>query len=126
MEGVGGEVPLRHPSRAPQAMTTEHETPRVSVIVPTYNRADLLPRAIDSVLAQTYGSYEILIVDDCSSDGTQDVIAGFSDPRIRSFRHGRNEGKSAAINTGISHAEGSTSASSTTMTSGSPGSWKDR
>ena len=87
-------------------MTTEHETPRVSVIVPTYNRADLLPRAIDSVLAQTYGSYEILIVDDSSSDGTQDVIAGFSDPRIRSFRHGRNEGKSAAINTGISHARG--------------------
>ena len=66
-----------------------------------------MPRAIDSVLAQTYWmSYEILIVDDCSSDDTQDVIAGFSDPRIRSFRHDRNEGKSAAINTGIAHARG--------------------
>ena len=83
-----------------------HETPKVSVIVPTHNRADLLPRAVDSVLAQTYGDYEILIVDDCSSDETQDVIAGFSDPRIRSFRHDRNKGQSAAINTGIAHALG--------------------
>ena len=87
-------------------MTTGHESPKVSVIVPTHNRADLLPRAVDSVLAQTYGDYEILIVDDCSSDETQDVIAGFSDPRIRSFRHDRNRGQSAAINTGISHARG--------------------
>ena len=87
-------------------MTTRPENPKVSVIVPTHNRADLLPRAIDSVLAQTYGSYEILIVDDCSSDDTQDVIAGFSDPRIRSFRHDRNRGQSAAVNTGISHARG--------------------
>ena len=85
---------------------TRTEAPTVSVIVPTHNRADLLPRAVDSVLAQTYGSYEILIVDDCSSDGTQDVIAGFADPRIRSFRHERNRGQSAAINTGIAHARG--------------------
>ena len=83
-----------------------HETPKVSVIVPTHNRADLLPRAVDSVLAQTYGSYEMVIVDDCSADNTQDVIAGFSDPRIRSFRHDRNRGQSAAINTGIAHARG--------------------
>ena len=87
-------------------MTTRHETPKVSVIVPTHNRADLLPRAVDSVLAQTYGDYEMVIVDDCSSDNTQDVIAGFSDPRIRSFRHDRNRGQSAAINTGIAHARG--------------------
>ena len=85
---------------------TRPEAPRVSVIVPTHNRADLLPRAVDSVLAQTCGSYEILIVDDCSSDDTQDVIAGFFDPRIRSFRHDRNRGQSAAINTGIEHARG--------------------
>ena len=83
-----------------------HETPKVSVIVPTHNRADLLPRAIDSVLAQTYGGYEIIIVDDCSSDDTPAVIAGFSDSRIRSFRHDRNRGQSAAINTGIEHARG--------------------
>ena len=87
-------------------MTTMPQTPRVSVIVPTHNRADLLPRAVDSILAQTYGDYEMVIVDDCSADNTQDVIAGFSDPRIRSFRHDRNRGQSAAINTGIAHARG--------------------
>ena len=65
-----------------------------------------MPRAVDSVLAQTYGNYELVIVDDCSSDDTQDVIGGFSDPRIRSFRHDRNRGQSAAINTGIEHARG--------------------
>ena len=87
-------------------MTTSPEGPKVSVIVATHNRADLLPRAIDSVLAQRYGDYEIVIVDDCSSDDTQDVIAVFSDTRIRSFRHDLNRGKSAAINTGIAHARG--------------------
>ena len=87
-------------------MTTGRENPKVSVIMPTHNRADLLPRAVDSVLAQTYGNYEIVIVDDCSSDNTQDVIAGLSDPRIRSFRHDRNRGQSAAIDTGIAHARG--------------------
>lgn len=81
-------------------------TPKVSVIIPTYNRADLLPRAINSVLSQTFTAYEIIIVDDCSSDNTQDVIASLSDPRIRQIRHDRNKGQSAAINTGIANARG--------------------
>ena len=62
-------------------------TPKVSVIIPTYNRAALLPRAVNSVLAQTFQDYEIIIVEDCSPDNTQDVIAAFSDPRIRLIRH---------------------------------------
>lgn len=81
-------------------------TPRVTVVITTYNRADLLPRAVESVLAQTYTDYEVIIVDDCSSDNTQDVVAGFDDPRIRSFRHERNRGASAARNTGILNAKG--------------------
>ena len=108
-------------------MTIRRENPKVSVIVPTHNRADLLPRAIDSVFAQTYDDYEIVIVDDWSSDGTQDAIAGFADPRIRSFRHDRNRGQSAAINTGIAHARGEyIGFLSTTTTSGSPRSSKGR
>ena len=81
-------------------------TPKVSVIIPTYNRADLLPRAVDSVLSQTYDDYEIIIVDDHSSDNTQDVIAKFSDSRLRSIRHRTNRRQSAAINTGIANAGG--------------------
>lgn len=86
-------------------MTHTH-TPKVTVVITTYNRSGLLPRAVDSVLAQTYTDYEVIIVDDCSSDDTQDVIAGFDDPRIRSFRHDRNMGQSAAQNTGILNAKG--------------------
>ena len=80
--------------------------PNVSVIIPTYNRAELLPRAVNSVLSQTYDDYEIIIVDDHSSDNTQDVIAKFTDQRIRPIRHERNTGQSASINTGIANAMG--------------------
>ena len=82
------------------------ESPKVSVITPTYNRAALLPRAVDSVLAQTFQDFELLIIDDCSTDDTQEVIAGFADPRVRSFRHETNRGLSAAFNTGLANARG--------------------
>ena len=81
-------------------------TPKVSVIIPTYNRAGLLPRAVNSVLSQTYDDYEIIIVDDCSTDNTRDVIAAFTDPRVLSIRHQTNRRQSASINTGISNARG--------------------
>ena len=85
---------------------TRSATPKVSVIIPTYNRADLLARAVNSVLSQTYDDYEIIIVDDHSSDNIQDVISKFTDPRIRLMRHERNKGQSASINTGIANARG--------------------
>ena len=80
--------------------------PRVSAIITTHNRATLLPRAVDSVLAQTYSNYEIVIVDDGSSDNTQEIIAGFRDPRIRSIRRDQGGGASTARNTGIRMARG--------------------
>ncbi len=85
---------------------TQSATPKVSVIISTYNRAALLPRAVNSVLTQTFQNYEIIIVDDCSPDNTQDVITAFSDPRIRSVRHETNRRQSAAINTGIANSRG--------------------
>ena len=81
-------------------------SPRVSVIIPTYNRAAMLPRAVNSVLAQTFADFELLIVDDCSADQTPEVVAGFADPRIRSFRHCRNGGTAKTRNTGIANARG--------------------
>ena len=80
--------------------------PRVSVIIPTFNRASLLPRSVNSVLAQTFGNFEVIIVDDCSTDRTQETIAGFDDSRIRSLRNEKNMGQAAAINAGISSARG--------------------
>jgi hypothetical protein len=64
----------------------------VSVCIPTYNYARYLPRAIESVLAQTYGDFELIVSDNASTDDTQAVLAGFSDPRIRTFRNERNLG----------------------------------
>lgn len=67
-------------------------TPFVSVIIPTYNRADYLRIAIDSVLAQTYKNFELLILDNHSSDHTQEIIFSYSDARIKSVRHLANIG----------------------------------
>ncbi len=78
----------------------------VSVIIPTHNRAGLLPRAARSVLNQTFRELELIIVDDASTDETEQVVAALNDPRVRYIRHDRNRGAPAARNTGIEAAHG--------------------
>lgn len=80
--------------------------PVVSVIIPTYNRAHLVRRAIHSVLAQTFTDFELIIVDDASPDNTRDVIASFQDARIRYTPLIKNSGLSIARNSGIAVAQG--------------------
>ena len=92
--------------RSRYTMAQAAEAPKVSVIVTTYNRASLLPRAVASVLAQTYEDYELIVVDDCSTDDTPEVTRTFVDPRIRIVRHPDNRGHPAAVNTGIRLARG--------------------
>ena len=82
------------------------ENPRVSVVVPTYERADLVGRAVDSALAQTVEDIEVIVVDDGSTDGTREAVAAESDPRVRYLEHESNRGVSAARNTGIEAASG--------------------
>jgi len=79
-------------------------TPRCSVILPTYNRARTLPRAVASVLSQDMQDFELIIVDDCSTDGTSDWLATLHDPRVRVARSRANQGPSAARNTGMTMA----------------------
>lgn len=81
-----------------------HGSPQVSVIIPTYNRAWILPEAVDSVLAQDYPAFELIVVDDGSSDDTVDVLAAYRD-RLTLIRR-QNRGVSAARNTGIRAASG--------------------
>lgn len=80
--------------------------PTVSVIISTYNRAHLLGRAIQSVLDQTYQDLEIIVVDDASTDNTEEIVSGFKDERIQYVRHEENKGGAAARNTGIKIANG--------------------
>lgn len=74
--------------------------PAVTVVTPTYQRATLLPRAIDSVLAQTRGDLEYVIVDDGSTDGTEALVRSYQDPRIR-YERQENQGQSVARNRGV-------------------------
>ncbi len=78
----------------------------VSVIIPTHNRARLLPRAARSVLGQSFRELELIVVDDASSDETGQVVAALNDPRVRYIRHDQNLGAPAARNTGIEAARG--------------------
>jgi glycosyltransferase involved in cell wall biosynthesis len=84
------------------------KNPTVSVIIPTYNRENLIGRAIYSVLKQTYQDFEIIVIDDDSTDNTREVIKEFQrkDKRIKYIKHGKNKGGSAARNTGIREAKG--------------------
>ncbi|NLN75568.1 MAG: glycosyltransferase [Armatimonadetes bacterium] len=79
--------------------------PKVSVIIPTYNRAELLYQAIASVLSQTYGDFELIIVDDGSTDNTRSVVEGIGDDRIR-YIWQENQQRCVARNTGIDAALG--------------------
>lgn len=80
------------------------ENVQVSVVIPTYNRASYVTMAIKSALAQSYHDYEIIVVDDGSTDGTRDVLEPYRD-RIR-YMYQDNEGVSAARNTGIQESRG--------------------
>lgn len=84
------------------------KNPTVSVIIPTYNRAHLVGRAIQSVLNQTYNDFELIIVDDGSTDNIDDIIKDFQkkEKRIKYIRHEKNRGGSAARNTGIKASRG--------------------
>lgn len=81
------------------------ELPLVSVIVPTYNRPEMLQKAIESILKQTYSNFEIIVVNDCGVD-VENIISKFNDSNISYIKHPRNKGLSAARNTGILAAQG--------------------
>jgi glycosyltransferase involved in cell wall biosynthesis len=80
--------------------------PRVSVVMPVFNRPGYIATAIESVLAQTYADFELLVIDDGSTDHTPEVVASFRDPRIRLVRHPQNLGITATRSHGLELARG--------------------
>ncbi len=85
-----------------------NQTPKVSIILPTYNRAYIIEKAIQSVLNQTYQDFELIIVDDGSTDNTEEIIKKLQekDKRIRYIKLETNKGAAAARNEGIKIAHG--------------------
>ncbi|MBL4655574.1 MAG: glycosyltransferase [Bacteroidia bacterium] len=82
------------------------DSPFFSIILPTYNRADFLPKAVESVLSQKYEDYELIIIDDASTDNTSILIDKYSDVRIRYLINEKNIERSASRNKGIREAKG--------------------
>lgn len=78
----------------------------MSVIVPTYDRAALIPTALGSILAQSFSDLEILVIDDGSTDDTEQVVGRLRDRRLRYHRMPANRGQAAARNEGLRHARG--------------------
>ena len=85
---------------------TVSAAPAISVVMPVYNRAASVRAAIDSVLTQTFTHFELLVVDDGSTDGSGDVVTAIGDPRIRLVQLGQNRGANAARNEGLRQARG--------------------
>jgi len=82
------------------------EPPKITVFIPAYNREKYIGDAIESILAQTFTNYEILLIDDGSTDGTVDIMRSYTDPRLRIIRNEKNLGIPKTRNKGIEHARG--------------------
>lgn len=85
------------------AGATEH-IPLLSIIIPVWNRQDTIERCLDSIFSQDFHDYEILAVDDGSTDKSVHVMTRYDDPRLRVIQHEVNLGSYAARNTGVQHA----------------------
>lgn len=78
----------------------------VSIIMPSWNTARWIGESIESVINQTYKNWELIIVDDCSTDNTDEVVASYNDKRIRFFKNDINSGAAVTRNRAISQANG--------------------
>ncbi|MBR2988532.1 MAG: glycosyltransferase family 2 protein, partial [Clostridia bacterium] len=82
------------------------ETKKVSIIMPTYNSAKFIGESITSVLNQTYTDWELIIVDDCSTDNTEEIVTSFGDERISYIKNEVNSGAAVSRNRAIDLAQG--------------------
>ena len=84
----------------------EKKNPKITVIISAYNEEKFIEQGINSVLSQTMKDFEIIVVNDYSTDKTKEILDNLTDQRIKSFDHKLNKGRSGAINTGIKEAKG--------------------
>lgn len=80
--------------------------PTISILFPVYNTASFLKEAIDSMLEQTYSNFELIVLDDCSPDNSEEILDTYSDPRIVRYRGEKNQGLANVLNIGMDMARG--------------------
>jgi glycosyltransferase involved in cell wall biosynthesis len=82
--------------------------PRVSILLPTYNRAEILPSCIEAVISQDFSDWELIVLDDCSNDRTQEVVKGYinEDVRVSCHRNSLRKGTPTNRNEGIARSRG--------------------
>lgn len=80
--------------------------PKISVVMPAYNAEKYIAEAIDSILNQTFADFDFIIIDDCSSDRTAEIVKSYTDPRIRFYQNEHNMGVAATLNRGLDLATG--------------------
>lgn len=81
-------------------------TPLVSILLPVYKTADYLCEAMDSMLAQTFTDFELIVLNDCSPDNAEEILDTYSDPRIVRYNGEKNQGLANVLNIGMSMARG--------------------
>lgn len=80
--------------------------PKISVIMPTYNAEKYLREAMDSILAQSFKDFELIVINDCSADGTEQIVLSYQDPRIVYLKNEKNLGVAGTLNRGLQVAKG--------------------
>lgn len=86
------------------AIGNARPAPAVSIVLPTYNRAYCIRRSIDSVLAQSFTDFELIVIDDGSKDDTKSIVESYDDPRIVFLHHSGNRGQTPRLNEGLAAA----------------------
>ena len=87
-------------------MSESARAPRVSVVMAVYNGAPYVAQGIESLLSQTFGDFELIVVNDGSTDGTAEIVRRFDDPRVRFVENERNLGLAPSLNRGLALARG--------------------
>jgi glycosyltransferase involved in cell wall biosynthesis len=104
---IGPQVHPTEASHAPASTPRMNEKPLVTIAIPTYNRAgSYLPGALKSALEQTYSNLEVIVADNCSTDGTEALVTALRDPRLRYFKQDQNIGANANVNFCVERARG--------------------
>ncbi len=84
----------------------KEKSPLISILIPSYNHQDYIEQCINSILSQTYTNFELIIVDDCSTDKTAEIILNITDKKLNFFQNKFNKGMNSSLNEAFRHAHG--------------------